>query len=93
MSSKTCAPYQFEKLWKMLPVSAYGSLDYREFLKKFSGEIQDQEKSGVSPNPAHLVHTKGSAVLSQRPKTASCIPDWNKVLYTFLAPFNINDNL
>ncbi|KAI4880704.1 hypothetical protein NFI96_018440 [Prochilodus magdalenae] len=65
---------QFEKLWKMLPVNAFGRLDYREFLKKFSGEIQEQEK------PDHLFPSESSpAVLPQCPKSASCILERSKV--------------
>ncbi|XP_036423841.1 LOW QUALITY PROTEIN: EF-hand calcium-binding domain-containing protein 6 [Colossoma macropomum] len=72
---------QFEKLWKMLPVNSHGRLDYREFLKKFSGEMQEQEKPGVSPSPDRLVPSESSpAVLPQCPKSASCILERSKSL-------------
>ncbi|KTF75387.1 hypothetical protein cypCar_00018302 [Cyprinus carpio] len=39
---------QFQDLWKMLPVNGFGNLEYREFLKKFSGEQQGLEKVAKS---------------------------------------------
>ncbi|KAL7862888.1 hypothetical protein SRHO_G00118720 [Serrasalmus rhombeus] len=69
---------QFEKLWKMLPVNSHGRLDYREFLKKFSEEMKEQEKPGVSPSPDHLIPSP--AALPQCPKSASCILERSKSL-------------
>ncbi|XP_022539758.2 EF-hand calcium-binding domain-containing protein 6 [Astyanax mexicanus] len=72
---------QFEKLWKLLPVNAYDNLNYREFLKKFSGELIEQAKPAAPPTPEHLGLSESSpAVLLQRPKTASCIPERSKSL-------------
>ncbi|XP_066505719.1 EF-hand calcium-binding domain-containing protein 6 [Hoplias malabaricus] len=72
---------QFEKLWKILPVSAYGCLDYHEFLKKFSGELQEkeEEKPESSPSPeCRKPLGSSSAVLPKCPKTAPCIPERRK---------------
>uniref|UniRef100_A0A3B1IGZ4 EF-hand domain-containing protein n=1 Tax=Astyanax mexicanus TaxID=7994 RepID=A0A3B1IGZ4_ASTMX len=63
-----------------MPVNAYDNLNYREFLKKFSGELIEKEKPAAPPTPEHLGLSESSpAVLLQRPKTASCIPERSKV--------------
>ncbi|XP_051548732.1 EF-hand calcium-binding domain-containing protein 6 isoform X2 [Myxocyprinus asiaticus] len=62
---------QFQNLWKMLPVNTFGNLEYREFLKKFSGEQRSLEKVGRSlPGSARPTSYRPTSL--QRPKTAPC---------------------
>ncbi|XP_041966145.1 EF-hand calcium-binding domain-containing protein 6 isoform X1 [Alosa sapidissima] len=71
---------QFENLWNILPVNAYGNLDFHEFLTKFSGKERDdhvpQEGQG-STSPAPLSPDSKASIL-KRPKTASCSIRSNK---------------
>ncbi|XP_050955714.1 EF-hand calcium-binding domain-containing protein 6 [Labeo rohita] len=62
---------QFEDLWKMLPVNGFGNLEYREFLKKFSGEQPGQEKVAKSLSGSARSALERPASL-RRPKTAPC---------------------
>ncbi|XP_078529993.1 EF-hand calcium-binding domain-containing protein 6 isoform X2 [Lissotriton helveticus] len=70
---------QFENLWNVLPVNAYGNLKYHEFLKKYSREAikirpsssRGQEHFCKSASPARSA-TRSSS-LQRRPKTAPCI--------------------
>ncbi|KAK2867211.1 hypothetical protein Q8A67_025328 [Cirrhinus molitorella] len=60
---------QFEDLWKMLPVNGFGNLEYREFLKKFSGEQPGLEKVARSlPGSARSLLERPTSL--RRPKTA-----------------------
>ncbi|KAF4095092.1 EF-hand calcium-binding domain-containing protein 6 [Onychostoma macrolepis] len=62
---------QFQDLWKMLPVNGFGNLEYREFLKKFSGEQQGLEKAAKSlPGSARATLERPTSL--RRPKTAPC---------------------
>ncbi|XP_059392796.1 EF-hand calcium-binding domain-containing protein 6 [Carassius carassius] len=62
---------QFQALWKMLPVNGFGNLEYREFLKKFSGEQQGLEKVAKSlPGSARATLERPTSL--RRPKTAPC---------------------
>ncbi|XP_073687728.1 EF-hand calcium-binding domain-containing protein 6 [Garra rufa] len=62
---------QFEDLWKMLPVNGFGNLEYREFLKKFSGEQQGLKKDAKSlPGSARSTLERPASL--RRPKTAPC---------------------
>ncbi|XP_036374392.1 EF-hand calcium-binding domain-containing protein 6 [Megalops cyprinoides] len=67
---------QFENLWNQLPVNAFGNLEYREFLKRFSGVTGEKP-----PSPERGCPSKGSPSPSRsevapsvlrRPKTAPC---------------------
>ncbi|XP_056595145.1 EF-hand calcium-binding domain-containing protein 6 [Triplophysa dalaica] len=60
---------QFQNLWKVLPVNNFGNLEYREFLKKFSGEQKHIEKAGRSLPGSARPSLDRSASL-RRPKTA-----------------------
>ncbi|XP_043083506.1 EF-hand calcium-binding domain-containing protein 6 [Puntigrus tetrazona] len=62
---------QFQDLWKMLPVNGFGNLEYREFLKKFSGEQQGLEKAAKSL-PGSARATLERPISLRRPKTAPC---------------------
>lgn len=63
--------FQFQDLWKMLPVNGFGNLEYREFLKKFSGEQQGLEKAAKSlPGSARATLERPTSL--RRPKTAPC---------------------
>ncbi|XP_030621130.1 EF-hand calcium-binding domain-containing protein 6 [Chanos chanos] len=64
---------QFETLWKILPVNVFGNLEYREFLKKFSGEIKELDMSGGSPLSGPASPTESKAAVLQRPKTVPCL--------------------
>ncbi|XDV52956.1 hypothetical protein PO909_021587 [Leuciscus waleckii] len=62
---------QFQSLWKMLPVNGSGNLQYREFLKKFSGEQKGLEKVAKSlPGSARSTLERPASL--RRPKTAPC---------------------
>uniref|UniRef100_A0A8C2FLC7 EF-hand domain-containing protein n=1 Tax=Cyprinus carpio TaxID=7962 RepID=A0A8C2FLC7_CYPCA len=62
---------QFQDLWKTLPVNGFGNLEYREFLKKFSGEQQGLEKVAKSlPGSARATLERPTSL--RRPKTAPC---------------------
>ncbi|XP_048014418.1 EF-hand calcium-binding domain-containing protein 6 isoform X1 [Megalobrama amblycephala] len=62
---------QFQNLWKMLPVNGFGNLEYREFLKKFSGEQKGLEKVAKSlPGSARSTLERPASL--RRPKTAPC---------------------
>ncbi|KAG7455922.1 hypothetical protein MATL_G00246150 [Megalops atlanticus] len=67
---------QFENLWNQLPVNAFGNLEYREFLKRFSGvpgekpqspERRCPSKGSLSPSPSEVAPS-----VLRRPKTAPC---------------------
>lgn len=63
--------FQFQSLWKMLPVNGFGNLQYREFLKKFSGEQKGLEKVAKSlPGSARSTLERPASL--RRPKTAPC---------------------
>ncbi|XP_076154681.1 EF-hand calcium-binding domain-containing protein 6 [Alosa pseudoharengus] len=69
---------QFENLWNILPVNAYGNLDFHEFLTKFSGKERDVPQEGQgSTSPAPLSPDSKASIL-KRPKTASCSIRSNK---------------
>ncbi|XP_067292497.1 EF-hand calcium-binding domain-containing protein 6 isoform X3 [Pseudorasbora parva] len=62
---------QFQNLWKMLPVNGFGNLEYREFLKKFSGEQKGLEKFAKSlPGSARSTLDRPASL--RRPQTAPC---------------------
>ncbi|KAJ8377279.1 hypothetical protein AAFF_G00261880 [Aldrovandia affinis] len=72
---------QFESLWKLLPVNEFGNLEYREFLKRFSGESRGEPQSSERGQP--VTSERGQPVTSpgrmegppsalRRPKTAPC---------------------
>ncbi|KAF7707601.1 hypothetical protein HF521_018819 [Silurus meridionalis] len=69
---------QFEDLWKMLPISGFGKLDYRKFLKKFSGEpIEQGNKRGShSSSPSE----RSPSAAPECPKTAPCNLGKSKLL-------------
>ncbi|XP_056307901.1 EF-hand calcium-binding domain-containing protein 6 isoform X2 [Danio aesculapii] len=61
---------QFQNLWKLLPVNDFGNLEYREFLKKFSGEQKGLEKAKSLPGSARSTVERPASL--RRPKTAPC---------------------
>ncbi|KAK7117596.1 hypothetical protein R3I94_022980 [Phoxinus phoxinus] len=62
---------QFQSLWEILPVNGFGNLEYREFLKKFSGEQKGLEKVAKSlPGSARSTLERPAPL--RRPKTAPC---------------------
>ncbi|KAI1883413.1 hypothetical protein AGOR_G00231180 [Albula goreensis] len=65
---------QFESLWELLPVNEFGNLEYRELLKRFSGDSwggpQTSERGDPVTSP---VCPEVSTSAIRRPKTAPCI--------------------
>nr|XP_015207392.1 PREDICTED: EF-hand calcium-binding domain-containing protein 6 isoform X1 [Lepisosteus oculatus] len=72
---------QFNDLWSQLPVNDYGNLDYREFLKRFSGEAPPSPAGRDSPertSPFPAECTDGTPSPVRRPKTASSAIGYKK---------------
>ncbi|XP_069484235.1 EF-hand calcium-binding domain-containing protein 6 isoform X2 [Ambystoma mexicanum] len=83
---------QFESLWNILPVNAYGNLKYHEFLSKYSGESTKLRPSSSkshggfckSVSPARSLSRSSS--LQRRPKTAPSVLRHTKTSETFQRP-------
>ncbi|XP_073798126.1 EF-hand calcium-binding domain-containing protein 6 isoform X9 [Danio rerio] len=61
---------QLQNLWKLLPVNDFGNLEYREFLKKFSGEQKGLDQAKSLPGSARSTVERPASL--RRPKTAPC---------------------
>ncbi|KAJ8382730.1 hypothetical protein SKAU_G00035080 [Synaphobranchus kaupii] len=63
-------PEQFEGLWKLLPVNNFGNLEYREFLKRFSGDPGEEPQTSETEDPK--ARSRVPIPTLRRPKTAPC---------------------
>ncbi|XP_035283637.1 EF-hand calcium-binding domain-containing protein 6 isoform X1 [Anguilla anguilla] len=63
-------PEQFESLWKQLPVNEFGNLEYKEFLKRFSGDSGGEPQSLEGGEPR--AHSGVPTTAIRRCRTAPC---------------------
>lgn len=93
---------QFEDLWNRMAVNDYGNLEYRKFLKRFSGDPCEKPQSppvtdrrpgsSLKSPPASAGLLERSTSLCRRPKTAPSVLSRSKSMVQVNRPFTAGEH-